>query len=139
MQNITVLDVTRSTLADQHIPPIGRLYELHSLYLTGNPSITTLSPIASCQKLRRLIAGECGINDEGIALLHSLHLLEELDLHVSEISDLTLLVPLLHHHRLTTLNVFQTAVRNRRQLQAFLAAGVSVVSELFQLHGVDED
>lgn len=87
MEHLRVLDVTSTSLTDYTLMNLEESPELDTVVLTGCLYISSVNAFHRCPKIRRILCGRTAVTNEGVEMLTECSTLEELDLKMTNVTD----------------------------------------------------
>ncbi|SYZ66099.1 hypothetical_protein (plasmid) [Leishmania braziliensis MHOM/BR/75/M2904] len=87
MRHLRVLDATNTALTDYTLIHLEESPELDTVVLTGCLYISSINAFHQCPKIRRILCGRTAVTNEGVEMLTECAALEELDLKMTNVTD----------------------------------------------------
>ncbi|GET88774.1 hypothetical protein, conserved [Leishmania tarentolae] len=87
MEHLRVLDATNTELTDYTLIHLEESPELDTVVLTGCLYISSVNAFHQCPKIRRILCGRTAVTNEGVEMLTDCTMLEELDLKMTNVTD----------------------------------------------------
>ncbi|CAG9574330.1 conserved hypothetical protein [Leishmania major strain Friedlin] len=87
MEHLRVLDATNTALTDYTLIHLEESPELDTVVLTGCLYISSINAFHQCPKIRRILCGRTAVTNEGVEMLTECATLEELDLKMTNVTD----------------------------------------------------
>lgn len=91
MKHLRVLDASNTSLTDYTLIHLEESPELDTVVLTGCVYISSINAFHQCPKIRRILCGRSAVTNEGVEMLTECATLEELDLKLTNVTDVNCL------------------------------------------------
>ncbi|KAG5478717.1 hypothetical protein LSCM1_06121 [Leishmania martiniquensis] len=87
LKRLRVLDASSTALTDYTLIHLEESPELDTVVLTGCLYISSINAFHQCPKIRRILSGRTAVTNEGVEMLTECATLEELDLKMTNVTD----------------------------------------------------
>lgn len=128
LKRLRVLDAANTSLSDYTLIHLEESPQLDTVVLTSCVYITSINAFHQCPKIRRILCGRSAVSNDGVELLTECTTLEELDLKLTNVTDVNCLAEC---PALKVVNVCGSVMLQEGVQQLLDSPGVEVICDSF--------